>query len=128
MQFIETDHGYIPEPRVVTIKYVRDLKRWRVEYDAGIELAVTYSDFRENEIGDYVPAAPGYFTVEVSDGEAHLTPVIAWRIDRNCATAVTFDHVDTDNMAILCPDGRVIEPFSRAYESLELMLRYTKPS
>jgi hypothetical protein len=47
-------------------------------------------------------------------------PVVAWRIDGNCAEPVCPDDIETPTLSsgVLTPDGRVIVSYDGQYESI----------
>jgi len=124
MQFIDTDEGFIPLSRVTRIQPGSKDRQGVIWYDDASDIeAKTFGDVpRDFEImyADSVPAAPGFHVVGFIDGtdEVVTAPVLAWQILDGTAYAVTPDATDTD-AGILCPDGRVIEPYIATYDDIE---------
>jgi hypothetical protein len=83
----------------------------------------------ERMLRPVVPAEPGYTLLryyadfdENGDAEVERYPIVAWRIEEDCATLVT--PVDDDGGAsnfigdgVLMPDGRVIWPYQTTFAS-----------
>lgn len=86
----------------------------------------------------FIPASPGFFTVErlgilhegtEIDAEAFLCPVVAWQLEDDeddgiaVTTPVTTTGTDTVN-PIVFPDGRVVKPEGYDFESVEKWLHH----
>lgn len=95
------------------------------------------SDREEREERTYIPAQPGFYTLEgateIIDGKAkchpYLNPVIAWLFEPDESDImqtypVTIEGVDIDYPnPVVFPDGRVEMPWDRMYASVDEWVR-----
>jgi hypothetical protein len=83
---------------------------------------------------DVVSSSPGYavlvFWPDEGTGEfVSKDPVVAWRIERDVAIPITPDQSDTERRYAIRypdPDGRVVVPFDRGFESEAAWLAYER--
>ncbi|KQY98096.1 hypothetical protein ASD45_19140 [Pseudolabrys sp. Root1462] len=132
--FIETIKGeFINTDYIVSVdKSSADEDLWIIrDADGGIIGRVHDEEWRKAQEGHdpIVAASPGYFLLCVPEPEDIVDalsepgqmclrdPIIGWRGLQ--AIPVTLDGYDeSQRSAILCPDGRVIEPQCTTYDSI----------
>jgi hypothetical protein len=135
-KFIHTEDGYINADRIVRVfghktedNVGRDDKSVvaRIEYIGAdgmvrtTEVRVLKPDDIMEELLPVIPAAPGYFVVEVDEEAPHeisREPVIAWRIHPRTSLQPVCLNNDQGG-AVLCPDGSVWIPGDAVYSGVE---------
>lgn len=135
--FISTDRGHINLDSVVMVRREKQaadgagkpVYSTRVYYrDEYGEPQQTWSTSDPESLGtSVVPAAPGYFLIGVwCDQGKHCIwrePIVAWRLEFDCNTAhpVGFSYGD-GNPHILTPDGQVVIPEDRTFDTVDAYL------
>jgi hypothetical protein len=109
---------------------------WGVELPDGEVVETTEEGYDVGEhLATIVPAQPGQELVTVSwDTESRATelwilrlPIVAWRVELRpdiAPTPITPDDMATSfncRRFIVLPDGKLLEPYSAEFESLEAM-------
>jgi hypothetical protein len=117
--------------RTIEVQRQRDRRMAFVEYTDGTETSFEVSSsFDEGQLTrDFIPAPPGYTLVtylepaaDDHDGSLWRDPIIAFKYegDVGSVTPVTLEgriNDDSNNIAILMPDGRVSILMDRTYEN-----------
>jgi hypothetical protein len=139
-KFIQTDEGMVNTDFVVSVHWVKAPTdhnkrglRAVVQYMEGKSIATASAKYlNEDDLEKLsepvVPAAPGYFIINVYDDEfsdgsqgepfkLYSVPIVAWRISGDTAHPICADDEPCDGWAILDPTGRVARPFLQWWES-----------